>query len=63
MKEIKGIGSYSARFALVLSQRRYGLLPLDRWLRKLAEEVYGLREVEEGLKAKWKRWCGLAASS
>lgn len=60
LKEIKGVGSYSARLALILSQRRYGLLPLDRWLKRLAEEVYGLRDVEEGLKAKWGRWCGLA---
>jgi len=60
LKEIKGIGGYTARLTLVLSQRRYGLLPLDRWLKRLAEEVYKLKNVEEELKAKWREWCGLA---
>jgi hypothetical protein len=30
LREVKGVGAYAARPALVLSQRRYGLLPLDR---------------------------------
>jgi len=60
LKEVKGIGAYTARLALVLSQRRYGLLPLDRWLEKIAREVYGLGDVEAGLRARWGRWCGLA---
>jgi len=60
LREVKGIGAYTARLALVLSQRRYGLLPLDRWLERIAREVYGFDDVERGLKAKWGRWCGLA---
>ncbi len=60
LEEVKGIGAYTARLALVLSQRRYGLLPLDRWLERIAQEVYGLEDVEKGLKAKWGGWCGLA---
>jgi len=60
LKEVKGIGAYTARLALVLSQRRYGLLPLDRWLERIAREVYKLDDVERGLKVKWGRWCGLA---
>lgn len=60
LKEIKGVGSYTARLTLVLSQRRYSLLPLDRWLKRLAEEIYKLKNVEEELKARWKEWCGLA---
>lgn len=61
LREIKGVGSYTARLTLILSQRRYSLLPLDRWLKSLAEKVYGLRDVEGGLKIKWRGWCGLAA--
>jgi len=60
LREVKGIGTYTARLALVLSQRRYSLLPLDRWLERIAREVYGLDDVERGLEAKWGRWCGLA---
>jgi len=60
LKGVKGIGTYTARLALVLSQRRYGLLPLDGWLERIAREVYGLDDVEKGLEAKWGRWCGLA---
>lgn len=60
LREIKGVGAYTARLALVLSQRRYGLLPLDRWLEKIAREVYRLDDVEVGLKTRWGRLCGLA---
>ena len=60
LKEIKGIGSYTARLALVLAHRRYELLPLDRWLKSLAKEVYKLNNVEEELKRMWGNWCGLA---
>jgi len=60
LREVKGIGSYTARLTLVLSMRMYELLPLDRWLKRLAEEVYGVEDAEKELKARWGRWCGLA---
>jgi 3-methyladenine DNA glycosylase/8-oxoguanine DNA glycosylase len=62
---IRGVGEYTAKLALVFSQRRYSLLPLDRWLMRLASEAYkiknpNMKKVEKFLLERWGEWCGLA---
>ena len=62
---IKGVGEYTAKLALVFSQRRYSLLPIDRWLMRLASKAYkikkpNMRRVEKFLLKRWNGWCGLA---
>jgi len=64
LKEIKGVGQYSARLTLVLSMRYYELPPIDRWTAKIAQEAYKLpsatiKTIESALKEKWGRWAGL----
>lgn len=63
LKRIKGIGSYTARLALVLSTRKYELPPVDKWLKRIVSVVYGIseRDVEEFWVQKWRKWAGLAA--
>ena len=63
LTSIKGIGKYTARLALILSDRRYELPPIDRWLAKIISEVYNvpLGKAEEEWVSRWGRWCGLAA--
>jgi len=60
---IKGVGSYTARLALVLSARKYDLPPIDRWLKRIISEVYGVKEseVEAMWRNIWGEWSGLAA--
>lgn len=62
---IKGVGEYTAKLALVFSQRRYSLLPLDRWLMRLTAEAYkiknlNMKKVKEFLVGRWREWCGLS---
>jgi N-glycosylase/DNA lyase len=63
LRRIKGVGSYTARLALVLSTRRYELPPVDRWLRRIIGVVYGVseREAEKYWAEKWSKWAGLAS--
>lgn len=61
--EVKGIGSYTSRLALVLSLRFYDKPPIDRWLKRLVAEVYNVSEkdVERFYIGIWGKWSGLAA--
>ncbi|MEM4513932.1 MAG: hypothetical protein QXZ41_05475 [Ignisphaera sp.] len=63
MLEVKGVGSYTSRLTLALSLRVYDKPPMDKWLRKLASEVYNVSEkdVEQFYTGIWGRWSGLAA--
>ena len=60
---IRGVGKYTARLALALTYRRYDLPPVDRWLRAIIAEVYGVKEkkAEEFWSMRWGEWAGLAA--
>jgi len=63
LTEFRGVGSYTARIAMVLALRRYDLPPVDRWLRTIASRVYGVpeRDSEKALMRVWDKWSGLAA--
>ena len=63
LKRIKGVGSYTARLALILSTRRYELPPIDKWLKRIINIAYGISErgVEEYWVQRWGQWAGLAA--
>lgn len=63
LRRIKGIGSYTARLALMLSTRTYRLPPMDRWLKRIVSVVYSVseREAEKYWAEKWGRWAGLAS--
>lgn len=63
LTKIKGIGKYTARLALILSDRRYELPPIDRWLAKIISEIYKVpvRRAEKEWTSRWGKWCGLAA--
>ncbi len=63
LKTIKGIGSYTARLALILGLRKYDLPPIDRWLAKIIEVVYGVerRRVEDFWRNLWREYSGLAS--
>jgi N-glycosylase/DNA lyase len=63
LRRIKGVGSYTARLALILTTRRYELPPVDRWLRRIISVVYGVseREAEKYWAEKWSKWAGLAS--
>ncbi|HDJ83997.1 MAG TPA: hypothetical protein ENG44_03245 [Desulfurococcaceae archaeon] len=60
---VKGIGNYTTRLALVLSLRYYEKPPIDRWLKRLIIEAYNVDEsnVEEEYIKRWSKWSGLAA--
>ncbi len=65
LKRVKGVGEYSFRVALLFSQRRYDLPPVDRWVARLLSEIYAnkplnLKEAEELSKQLWGSWCGLS---
>ncbi len=63
IKSIKGVGSYTARLAMVLSLRRYELPPIDRWLKKIVSTIYGVDEkmAEKYWVQKWGEYSGLAS--
>ena len=60
---LRGVGAYTYRLARLLALRDYGSLPLDRWLRRLASEAYGVDEaaVAGELARRFQGWEGLAA--
>lgn len=62
LTRIKGVGPYTARFAMAFSLRIYELPPVDRWLRKVASVTYAVDEkfVEEFWAERWNRWSALA---
>ena len=63
LTKIKGVGKYTARLALVLTFRKYDLPPVDRWLKALITEAYGVEEkkAEDLWHRKWGVWAGLAS--
>jgi len=63
LKEIRGVGSYTARLALVLAAKKYELPPIDRWLRKVASVAYSVpeEEVEKVWRTRWSSYSGLAS--
>jgi len=63
LRSLRGVGSYTARLAMVLALRRYELPPVDRWLRAIVSRVYGVDEryAERKWVEIWGRWSGLAA--
>lgn len=62
LREISGIGPYTARFAIALFARKYDLPPVDRWLKKIIRTMYGVDEkyAEEFWINKWGKWSALA---
>ncbi len=60
---VRGVGSYTLSLAAILACRQYHRLPLDRWLRRLAAEAYGVDEKRAGeeLTRRFNGWRGLAA--
>ncbi len=60
--QIKGIGPYTARLALVLSQRKYDEPPIDRWVKRIVAETYSVSpdDAEDELVERFDRWAGLA---
>jgi len=63
LRSIRGVGSYTARLALVLSARKYDLPPIDKWLKKIVSEVYSVpeKDVEKFWKNYWEAYSGLAS--
>lgn len=63
LKGIKGVGSYTARLSIILAYRKYDLPPIDRWLKRLIVEAYGVseHEAEKYWIKRWGKWSGLAA--
>jgi len=63
LKSIRGVGNYTARLALVLSARKYDLPPIDRWLKKIISEAYGVpeKDAEKFWKSYWRAYSGLAS--
>jgi N-glycosylase/DNA lyase len=63
LRELKGIGPYTARLAIALSMRKYDLPPIDRWLKKIISVVYGIDEkfAEEFWVEKWRMWSALTS--
>ena len=60
---VRGVGPYSRALVELLACRRYGSLPLDRWLRRLAAEAYGVDEAAaaDELGRRFPGAAGLAA--
>ncbi len=63
--EIKGVGPYTRALGLLLGCRRKDVLPLDRWLKRLAAEAYSVDEAVAGdeIQRRFPGWAGLAALS
>ncbi|OYT53589.1 MAG: hypothetical protein B6U76_08340, partial [Desulfurococcales archaeon ex4484_217_2] len=61
--KVKGVGSYTARLALVFAARKYERPPIDRWLRKIISVVYKVPErlAEETWVKIWGKWGGLSS--
>ncbi len=63
LREVRGVGEYTTALVKLLACRCYDVLPLDRWLRRIAAEAYEVeeREAEEELTRRFNGWRGLAA--
>jgi N-glycosylase/DNA lyase len=63
LRDVKGVGSYTLALVRLLACRDYSALPLDRWLRRLASEAYGVEEhmVASELRRRFGNFVGLAA--
>lgn len=61
---IKGIGSYTAGYIMMLYERDYTYPPVDRWTSKLASAAYGIEdnkeEAERELTKRFGKYAGLA---
>jgi 3-methyladenine DNA glycosylase/8-oxoguanine DNA glycosylase len=60
-KEIKGIGDYTAKVALLFAFRKYEVFPLDRWFNQLLPAAYNREGVFDWIIQKYKGWVGLFA--
>ncbi|RLG76353.1 MAG: hypothetical protein DRO12_04435 [Thermoprotei archaeon] len=62
LRNIRGVGSYTARLALALSLRKYELPPIDRWAKKIFSYAYQVdeNEAERECIRRWGRWSALA---
>ena len=62
-REVRGVGKYTLALMRLLACRDYGALPLDRWLKRLASEAYGVPEqaVDAELHRRFGEYVGLAA--
>ena len=62
LRELRGVGPYTARLALALGARVYDLPPIDRWVKAIASLAYGVdeRSVESVWIARWGKWSALA---
>ena len=60
---VRGVGPYSRALVELFACRRYGSLPLDRWLKRLAAEAYGVDPAVSGaeLERRFPGYAGLAA--
>ncbi len=63
LRSIRGVGSYTARLAMVLALRRYELPPIDRWVKRIISKAYCVSEkiVEKYFIHIWREYSGLAA--
>ncbi len=62
LRRVRGVGSYSARLALMLTYRQYNLPPIDRWMKRIVSYVHDVPEknAEETLCRIWGEYSGLA---
>lgn len=61
LTSIKGVGEYTASWAVLFSRRAYEIFPFDRWFEKLLKEAYNTPKPQEETKRKWKDYIGLFA--
>ncbi len=60
---VRGVGPYTLSLVKLLACRDYTVLPLDRWLARLASEAYRVDQglVEAELRRRFDGWTGLYA--
>jgi 3-methyladenine DNA glycosylase/8-oxoguanine DNA glycosylase len=61
LKEIKGIGEYTAKVTLLFAFRNYEVFPVDRWFSRLLPVAYDREEALDWVAQKYKGWIGLFA--
>ena len=66
LKEVKGVGDYTAKLSTIVAFRRYEVFPADRWFTRIISEIYLHKKITVPQASRiaekiWGKWAGLSA--
>lgn len=56
----RGVGEYTKWLVGLLARRKYGEPPVDRWVKAVVREAYGVDDAGGFLRRRFGEWAGLA---